>query len=257
MAGCSNPDPGFDWLAPHYRWMEWVLAGPKLQRCRTAFLDSFPRPRRVLLLGEGNGRFLAELLGAHPGTRFTCVDASGSMLARARARLRARNLDVTNGEFVQANALEWTPPADDFDLLVSHFFLDCFRPVELERLIPRLAAATAPGGRWLIADFRQPPSGPAKWRARAILESMYLFFRVAARLSATRLTPPDELLERGGFALRERRLFEWGLLHSDLWVREEGYSTTDGPFDRLRAGTDRKKMGETTNTHESGTKEHE
>src|SRR5439155_22241467 len=32
----------FDTLAPHYRWMEFILAGKKLQRCRTAFLDEIP-----------------------------------------------------------------------------------------------------------------------------------------------------------------------------------------------------------------------
>jgi len=36
----------FDFLAAHYRWMEWVLAGRKLQRCREAFLGSIPPPRR-------------------------------------------------------------------------------------------------------------------------------------------------------------------------------------------------------------------
>ena len=29
----------FDLLAPHYRWMEFVLAGRKLQECRTVFLQ--------------------------------------------------------------------------------------------------------------------------------------------------------------------------------------------------------------------------
>ena len=52
----------FDLLAPHYRWMEWVLAGEKLQRCRTAWLEVLPAPARVLILGEGNGRFLEALM---------------------------------------------------------------------------------------------------------------------------------------------------------------------------------------------------
>jgi hypothetical protein len=52
----------FDRLAPHYRWLEWVLAGRKLQRCRTAFLDEIGRADATLLVGEGNGRFLGELL---------------------------------------------------------------------------------------------------------------------------------------------------------------------------------------------------
>jgi ubiquinone/menaquinone biosynthesis C-methylase UbiE len=207
----------FDFLAPHYRWMEWLLAGPKLQHCRTAFLKSIPRPRRVLLLGEGNGRFLVELLRAHPAARCVCADASARMLDCARARLRRHGLDPDAVEFIHADALDWSWPSPSFDLIVSHFFLDCFSPEQLVKIIPRIAAAAAPGARWLLADFREPVAGPAKWRARAILALMYFFFHHAARLPARRLTPPDALLAQSGFALRERQLRDWGLLHSDLW----------------------------------------
>ena len=89
----------FDRLARHYRWMECVLAGSKLQRCRTAFIDNVSAARRALLLGEGNGRFLVELFRARPDIHVTCVDASAAMLARARARLRALALERDNVEF--------------------------------------------------------------------------------------------------------------------------------------------------------------
>src|SRR5947207_3033135 len=50
----------FDLLAPHYRWMEFLLAGEKLHRGRTAFLDLIPPPEKILLAGEGHGRCLVE-----------------------------------------------------------------------------------------------------------------------------------------------------------------------------------------------------
>src|SRR5687768_4095337 len=91
----ATPSQGmsFDRLAPHYRWLEWILAGPKLQRCRTAFLPVITPPRHALLIGEGNGRFLVELLRAHPCVRVLCVDASARMLECARARLHAHQLN--------------------------------------------------------------------------------------------------------------------------------------------------------------------
>ena len=210
----------FDLLAPHYRWMEWVLAGGKLQRCRTAFLHSLPAPRRALLLGEGNGRFLVELIRAHPGVEIVCVDASRKMLECARARLQRSGLGTGSVEFVHANILEWSPKPHQFDLIVSHFFLDCFRPEQLAGIMDRLSTAAAPEAQWLLADFREPPAGWARWRARLILETMYLFFRRFTKLPAARLTAPDPLLERHGFVLNQRRLFEWGLLHSDWWIHD-------------------------------------
>ena len=59
----------FDRLAPHYRWMEAVLAGGKLQRCRTAFLNEVKDARHALIVGDGNGRFLSALLRANPSVR--------------------------------------------------------------------------------------------------------------------------------------------------------------------------------------------
>ena len=209
----------FDLLAPHYRWMEWLLAGEKLQRCRTAFTHAIPRPQRVLMLREGNGRCLVELLRAYPEAHFTCVDASRRMLDRARARVRAHGLGDERIEFVHADVAEWQAPPEKFDLLVTHFFLDCFRSDQLAQIIPRLAAAAAPGAHWLLADFREPASGVSKWRARGILRAMYFFFKRVTRLPASRLTPPDAFLQQSGFVLRERTLSEWGLLHSDLWQR--------------------------------------
>jgi hypothetical protein len=79
-------------------------------------------------------------------------------------------------QFVQADILEWTPPAREFDLVASHFFLDCFPPEQLERLVGRLAGAAKPEARWLLSDFCEPPVGLGKWRARLVLEAMYLFF---------------------------------------------------------------------------------
>ena len=99
----------------------------------------------------------------------------------------------------------------------THFVLDCFRSEQLERLVGRLAEAVMPEARWLLSDFCEPPARLAKWRARLILEAMYLFFGWTTGLSADRLTAPGPLLVRRGFVLRQRHLFEWGLLHADLW----------------------------------------
>lgn len=209
----------FDVLAPHYRWMEVVLAGEKLQRCRTAFLGQLPRCRNVLIIGEGNGRFLVECRQQFQHAHITCVDASARMLEQARARLRHSGLNPAGVDFIHANALNWQPPAAAFDLLVTHFFLDCFGPEQLAQVVGTLATAARPEANWLLADFQVPPAGLRRYRALAIHRLMYWFFCLVARLPARRLTVPDPLLAQHGFGLRERRLSDWDLLHSDWWQR--------------------------------------
>src|SRR4051812_46891673 len=95
---------GFDRLARHYYWMECVLAGRTLQKCRTAFLDQTRDARRALLLGEGNGRFLIEFLKANKKASVVCVDASSRMLKLAARR--AGGLAAGRARFVKADLLE-------------------------------------------------------------------------------------------------------------------------------------------------------
>ena len=207
----------FDCLAPFYRAMEFVLAGGKLQRCRLAWLEDVKDCRRVLIVGEGPGRFLTECVKALPEAQILCVDSSDGMLKRARLALQRTGLDSGRVKFQQASLPDWTPPQGEFDLIVTHFFLDCFPPQQLKQVVSRLASAALPGARWLVADFCEPPRGFARWRAKAILALAYAFFNVAVGLPARRLESPDKYLKEQGFHLKEREIFEGGLLHSDLW----------------------------------------
>src|ERR1041385_102172 len=222
------PVMSFDTLAAHYRWMEFVLAGEKLQRCRTAFLDEIPAARHVLLVGEGHGRGLVECRRRFANAAITCVDASGRMLAQSRQRLLRHNPAASPVKYIQADVLTWTPTGHRFDLIVTNFFLDCFRADQLERIIPRLAAATAAETNWLVAYFQTPSAGLKRVRSRLVLWTMYAFFRLLTRLPARNLTAPDGYLRRAGFTLHRRTESEWGLLHSDWWRRGMGPARRKG-----------------------------
>src|SRR5258706_490433 len=138
----------FDTLAPHYRWMEYILAGDKLQRCRTVFLEKIPTARNILLLGEGHGRCLVECCRRFANARITCVDASEQMLAQARRELIRLQLGASSLEFVRADALTWRPTANTYDLITTNFFLDCFRADQLKQIISRLAASATADANW-------------------------------------------------------------------------------------------------------------
>ncbi len=208
----------FDRLAPHYLELERVLAGEVLQQSRTAHLDELRTVRRALLLGEGPGRFLRELLRVNPTVQVTVVDRSPRMLAVARKGVGIRDLVRVRFE-VRDVLATWVPESGAYDLIATHCFLDCFRPSQLEVLIPNIARGAAPDARWVITDFREPAGGWRRLRARVVLWLMYRVFRLLTRLSATHLTPPDRYLESAGFRLASRRLAYHDMLHADLWVR--------------------------------------
>ena len=211
----------FDAIAPHYRWIEAVTAGNLLQRCRTAFIHELNGAGNILLIGEGRGRFLAELLTTNPNASITCVDSSRRMLNLTRASLQRSGRSCDRVQFENADLLRWNGSEKLYDAVASHFFLDCFRPEQLERIVATVAACSAAGARWLLSDFCVPDSGWQRVRSRLILAALYEFFRLFTQLPASRLTSPDCCLRRAGFRLQARRYFNFGLLHSDVWQNEE------------------------------------
>lgn len=209
----------FDGLAPHYQWLERALAGGKLQRRRTAFLDEVAQARNALLVGEGPGRFLAELLRRNPTIAVTSVDSSRAMLAVCQTRLRRAGLAADRVRYVEADVMNCELPAATYDLVATHFFLDCFPRAPLAAVVVKLATATTKDARWLVSDFAIPDGGFPRYRAKAIHALMYAFFRVAARLPARRVEPPAPFLAENRFLRVRRETDDLGLLYSDLWRR--------------------------------------
>ncbi len=210
----------FDTLAPHYRWLEAVIAGRILQRARLAHLAALDDAQHILLVGEGPGRFLAALRTRRPDVALTVLDASAAMLRQAR---RADPSPRTR--FEQVDLRHWSPPTAAWDAIVTHCVLDCFAPATLGRVVATLASAAAPRATWLVTDFTLPAErGWRRLRARGAHALMYGTFRLATRLEARTLTPPDPHLARAGFSLRARRTFNHGLLQADHWQRESARS---------------------------------
>jgi ubiquinone/menaquinone biosynthesis C-methylase UbiE len=208
----------FDLVGRHYHWLETITFGNALQRARTYWIDTIPRPRRTLILGEGDGRFLCELVRAYPKIDVDCVDASETMLQLARARLRRTHPESTSHvDFICEDILKWSPKGS-YDLLVTHFFLDCFPGRELQAIIAKLARAAEPGGVWLIADFTIPRNSFARARARLWLRMMYTFFRAVAGIAATELVDPTPYLDRHGFIRDSENVSRGRMLRSDVYI---------------------------------------
>jgi ubiquinone/menaquinone biosynthesis C-methylase UbiE len=218
-ANCDHPGGvvSFDAVAPWYRTLETIAFGNALQRARLACLDEIGSPRRALIVGEGNGRFLAAVLQRHPLIRIDCVDSSERMLDLARQHVQETSPnEVGRVAFLREDVRSWTPN-DRYDLIVTHFLLDCFSTPQIGLIVAKLAQAAAPNTTWLLADFRIPGAGFARGHARAWLAVMYWFFRGVAGIEASDLVDPSPFLRVEGFALARQHLFRLGMVKSELW----------------------------------------
>jgi ubiquinone/menaquinone biosynthesis C-methylase UbiE len=198
-----------DRIARLYRWIEYATFGNALQQRRTAFLADVADARRILVLGDGDGRFLEKLVKQNPRARVDYVDLSGRMLEFAR--LRAGTDRVA---YHQADALEITLPERGYDLIATHFFLDCLDEASAARLVERVTRAVCPHARWLISEFRRT------WWSSSLLAGLYCFFRITTGLKTRRLIDHHPLLARRGFRIMRAESAWRGLLTSELWALE-------------------------------------
>ncbi len=210
----------FDLIAPCYNGLEMVTAGGLTQRVRTTFLHQLDTSQRLLITGEGTGRFLTSLLRTDTAARIDVIDSSRKMIQIARQRLRNAGLSEKNVTYIHKDIRDWQGTSGQYDAIVSNFFLNCFTAGELATIIPSLANAARSRARWLIADFTVPAHSWRRTRARILLSLMYAFFQAATRLSAKELIRPDALLERNHFKLLERQTYSHGFLYAHVWQKD-------------------------------------
>jgi len=209
----------FDAVAPWYRLLESIAFGNALQKARIACLDEIGSARRAFIVGEGNGRFLADVLQRYPLLRIDCLDSSERMLDLAQRHVLETTPDeIGRVTFIRDDVRSWTPN-DRYNLIVTHFFLDCFSTQQVGLIVAKLAQAAAPNATWLLADFRIPEGGFARAHAKAWLAVMYWFFRSVAGIEAHELVDPSPFLRVEGFTLARQHLLRLGMLKSELWRR--------------------------------------
>lgn len=211
----------FDRVASFYRTLETIAFGRALQRARVRWLGEVTDRARVLVVGEGDGRFLTELLRRHPHVQIDCLDQSARMLELAKQRLDAVLADA-HVRLIHDDILRWMPNSS-YNLIVTHFVLDCFDETQLEPLVRKLADAAEPNATWLLADFRIPNSGAFRvLGAKVWIRVMYLFFRIAAGLRTSQLVDPSPYLLAARFSLTNGELTRCGMIKSQVWRKSVG-----------------------------------
>jgi SAM-dependent methyltransferase len=207
----------FDGLARWYHTLELSTFGVKLERARFAHIRALSECRDILLLGDGDGRFLRRLLKIAPNARIRSIDASAEMMRLAASRVAAA--DRSRVTFECADALTAELPTFAYDGVATIFFLDCFTGDEADRLIGRVANAMRPGGTWVFADFAIPAAGPQRIAAHVVTGLLYAFFRWRTGISARSLPDSERSIARAGLTPAASTNFVFGLLRSVVFRR--------------------------------------
>jgi hypothetical protein len=194
--------------------MEWFSFGPFLSRCRCAFLPEFADRRLALVLGDGDGRFTGRLLRENQQINAHAIDASDAMLSELtrRAAFASQRLQT-----LVADARTFTPSSRSYDLIATHFFLDCLTTVEVEQLAARLRGQAERDALWVVSDFAVSAGWFGRVIARPLITALYIAFGWLTGLTIRRLPDHHTALTRAGWSLDREQKLLGGLLISELW----------------------------------------
>jgi spermidine synthase len=193
----------FHLVAPVYTTFESLAYGEALSVARLAFIEIVLKAPRVLLIGEGNGRFLAACLANKTGGSVTVIDSSARMLQLLQRRIS--NIEVeTRLDLVHVDFFDWDAKSAPFDVVVTHFFLDLFRPFTQRRFVDKLSALTHTESDWVDVEYRaSSPTLKERWMERLT----YGFDRLFSGVEADRHYDPLPTIHAGGWTVRQKRNF--------------------------------------------------
>jgi SAM-dependent methyltransferase len=208
-----------DRIAPLYAVGERIIFGRALERCRTAHLASLDQHGAALVCGDGDGRFLVSLIGSGVATSVDYVDVSRRMTALARKRVGDQaGIAGPPVEFRCADIRE-AATARRYDLIATHFFLDCFGDDEIQGVIQAIAGRAAGSATWLVSEFQIPPCGLARHAGSLAIGALYAAFGILTGLRARRLPQYRAALAASGFTCAAEVSSYGGLLTSQVWRR--------------------------------------
>jgi tRNA (cmo5U34)-methyltransferase len=204
----------FDLIASFYPLMEQTVFGSTLSRARRFFIPRVTEGSKILLIGEGNGRFLFEVLKHSSSASVTVVDSSARMLAAAARRIAT--VDGSRIELIHADILEWRSSAASYDRIVTHFFLDLFVPYRICRIVEKISRFAMEDTLWINVDFN---SENQRLRQKLLMWAQYRFFRISTGIEASRLFDSRPCIRNAGWEILERRSLDSGWISADLMSR--------------------------------------
>ena len=207
----------FDRVARSYRWLEYFSFGPILERCRFYRLRQISACSRALVIGDGDGRFLARLMRENPLLTVEAIDSSREMLKLLKDRVEG--LGAAGRLTLRCEDARNLTLSGQYDLVTTHFFLDCLSTEEIAALASRIRPHLSANVVWVVSDFAIPDGGAAL-PSQIVVSSLYAAFGILTGLKTRSLPRHGEALRSAGFVLADRKEWLGGLLFSELWKFE-------------------------------------
>ncbi|MGW8122492.1 class I SAM-dependent methyltransferase [Roseivirga echinicomitans] len=199
----------FNLIAPVYDALAKLVFGKKLRKVQTHFLPVIPVEASVLIMGGGTGWIINELFDRGFKGKLTYIEASEKMISLSKKHCGLKqSVDFIHGD-------ESAIPNEQFDVMITNFFLDVFAEPRLDEVINILTEKLNPNGLWICSDFYDT----GKVSHRFLLWLMFKFFGFTTQLESTALIDFDLKLKKRGHSRSENFTLMNGLIFSAVYTQ--------------------------------------
>lgn len=204
---------GYDVIAGVYDLLAKVFIGKALRNAQLFLITQIPPRAKVLIAGGGTGWILEEITVLQAANlTIDYIDSSAKMIARSKLR----NTGENKIRFLHQSVLE-PLPGDNYDVIITPFFLDNFLQETAENIFEILSRTLNSNGLWLYADF-QVNEHSSRWQ-KAMLFTMYAFFRMVCAIEARQLPDVATLFDKYGYKTTTTRFLSNRFIVASVYQR--------------------------------------
>jgi ubiquinone/menaquinone biosynthesis C-methylase UbiE len=176
-----------------------VIYGRALIKAQIYLLKFIPANAAILIAGGGTGWILEEIAKRHPSDLdITYVEVAPNMMALSKKRHAGSN-KIT---FIN-NAIENISLPHNFDVIITPFLFDNFTEQTLQKVFEHIHPSLKTNGLWLNTDFQLT----GKWWQKALLKSMFLFFKILCNIEASKLPDIEKHFTQHGYKAFSQQTF--------------------------------------------------
>lgn len=196
-------------VARVYQCIEYLAFGRLLEKVRGWCLDrlELEAGSRVLLVGDGDGRFLEMLLERFPNVQVDYLESSVEMIESAKNRAA----DDGRVQWCLGDVREWSKSG--YDLVAGHFVLDAFSESERGPIVAHLVSMLSECGEIVVSDFSIPVTHISKIK----MWVMQWFFFVFAAHPRWEVFRDDKAFWRCGVELNCEESWDKGWIYTQIW----------------------------------------
>lgn len=197
---------GFDRLAPIYDSLAQLIIGKGIRKSQLHFLDYLKEKNKLLILGGGTGWILPYIIDINPTLKIDYIELSPKMILKAEKSIR-KNKNVRFIVGTEANIIH-----NDYDSVLTNFYLDLFKDSKLNDVVSKIKAAFLVNTVWITTDFVSEQS----WH-KVMLWIMYRFFNITTGLNTLSLPKWENSLIQANGKLVAMKKYSRGFIKTAVY----------------------------------------